>query len=119
MFRISYGENNLYLPNPDWGDGFDLQHEVKIQKTLALTSRTIVHRKPRQYRANFEVTTEKSFEIEQFLNDYRGNKLQFVYDLWSVEGYVDNSTFDLIAQARWSPVREKITFELRINEASN
>lgn len=119
MFRITYQQENLYLPNPSFGEGYDLGHEVILQETIAETVRTIVLRKPKRYIIPFELTTEKAFELESFIATHRAHKIRVAYDLFSVEGYFDNDMLGLIAQARSYPCREKISVELKINEASN
>lgn len=119
MFRITYQETNLYLPNPLFGEGYELGHDVILHETVAQTVRTVVLRKPKQYRMSFEITTEKAFELESFIATHRAHKVKVAYDLFSVEGYFENDPIDLVAQGRWSPCREKITIELRVNEASN
>lgn len=73
-------ETNLYLPDADFRNSVTPQSTVKINKTLDNSFYTYVRRNPESkiYVYTFDLTREKTIEMETFFDKYHSSKLKLL-----------------------------------------
>lgn len=71
-------ETTMYLPNPVQGDSIGVRGTVQLKRFMDGSTRTyvITRQGRRQFQMTFDVSREKSIEIEDFARIYAGEKLR-------------------------------------------
>lgn len=79
-------ETKMYLPNPLQGDSIGVRGSVQLKRFMDGLARSYVINRTarRQFQMTFDVSREKSIEVEDFMRIYAGEKLRMT-DISSVK----------------------------------
>ena len=118
MFRIEAKTRILYLPNPQFNDGWENTSTIILKRLMDGQTRTLIRKLNtiNTHRFDFKLTNEKAREVLDFFKTFLGQEFKIIAEQHSVQGYIDITAKTITSlQRAYGTVRLQEMFSFGFN----